>query len=94
MTPCKEKQLFWKSSALSLCLISPHPTRVSMEAEEGAGSLRLQIAASSPPAPEPEETNGSLKIKQNRNKKKKRKPLQIADSQCCNGACGVQAHDS
>lgn len=71
MTPCKEKQLFWKSSALSLCLISPHPTRVSMEAEEGAGSLRLQIAASSPPAPEPEETNRSLKIKQDQHLKKR-----------------------
>lgn len=42
-----------------------HPTHVSMEAEEGAGSLRLQIIAISLPAPESEQTNGSLKTKQN-----------------------------
>lgn len=41
VTPCKEKQTTWKSSALSLIL--SHPTCVSMEAEDGAGSLWLQI---------------------------------------------------
>ena len=65
MTPRKEKQIFWKLCTLSLCLVLPHPTRVSMEAEEGAGSLRLQITAISLPAPESEQTNGSVHIKQN-----------------------------